>query len=73
VLYEFRRDVDIAHGSIAEVDHALRLAHDLGYLPDHEWPPADDAAQEFSRMLASFLRKITERLERSGAKPANTW
>ena len=62
---EFRRHVDIAHGSIAEVEYQLRLAHDLGYLPDHDWRPADEAAQEISRMLSSLKHNLSESLARS--------
>jgi four helix bundle protein len=62
---EFRRHVDIAHGSIAEVEYQLRLARDLGYMLMEEWRRADDAAQEVSRMLAALKRNLSESLAHS--------
>ncbi|PYO84941.1 MAG: four helix bundle protein [Gemmatimonadetes bacterium] len=34
---EFRRYLDIAIGSITELQVALRLARDRGYLSNHDW------------------------------------
>ncbi len=62
---EFRRHVDIAHGSIAEVEYQLRLARDLGYMPEHDWRAADEAAQEVSRMLSALKRNLSDSLARS--------
>lgn len=57
---EFRRFLDIALGSLAELAVIFRLAHDLRYLPDDAWLKLDEL-----RRRAGFL---TWRLYRSVSK-----
>jgi four helix bundle protein len=47
---EFRRYLDIAIGSLAEVSYALRVAHELGYCTKQVWLEAEDV-----RRRAAFL------------------
>src|SRR5690348_8575614 len=54
---EFKRFLDIAIGSLAELAFILRLARDLGYLTDDAWRQLDEL-----RRRAGFL---TWRLYRS--------
>jgi four helix bundle protein len=61
---ELRRHLDIAHGSVAEVEYQLRLARDLGYVSDDDWQLCDAAAQEISRMLSTFKRTVERQTRR---------
>ncbi len=38
---EFRRFLDISLGSLSELSYCLRLARDLGYLPQENWETID--------------------------------
>ncbi|MGE0353178.1 MAG: four helix bundle protein [Gemmatimonadales bacterium] len=55
---EFRRFLDIANGSLAELAYILRLAHDPGYLDSKEWLRAEEvrvrAAQLTWRLYQSM-------------------
>src|SRR6266571_3748784 len=39
---EFRRFLDIAIGSLAELAFTLRLSKDLGFMPDADWQQLDE-------------------------------
>jgi four helix bundle protein len=41
---EFKRYLDISLGSLSELAYALRLAHDLGLLPEDPWRKIEGAA-----------------------------
>ncbi len=47
---EFRRFLDIAIGSLAELAFTLRLSKDLGFMPDADWQQLDEL-----RRRAGFL------------------
>ncbi|MBK7714105.1 MAG: four helix bundle protein [Gemmatimonadetes bacterium] len=46
---EFRRYLDIALGSLAELTYLLRLACDLGYLEQNEFERVEQARDEAGR------------------------
>jgi len=55
---ELKRFIDIAHGSAAETEYFLRLAHDLGIMSAAEPYPAADKIAQIKRMLGAFSRKL---------------
>ena len=54
---DFARFLTIAAGSASETEYQLLLAHDLGYLSDHEHVDLDEQVNEVKRMLNSFIQK----------------
>src|SRR4029077_14606237 len=56
---EYRKFLDTAHGSLAEVETALGLAHQLGYLDPVEFGRLEALATETGKTLFGLLRKIT--------------
>ena len=61
---EFRRFLDIARGSLAEVQTALQLARELGYIGPEEHAGLDRLACEAGRTLWGLLRKISDHARR---------
>jgi four helix bundle protein len=57
---EFRRFLDTARGSLAEVQTALELAKDLEYLPATEYERLDAIATETAKTLWGLLRKMSD-------------
>jgi four helix bundle protein len=57
---EYRRYLDTARGSLAEVETMLGMAHSLGYLRPAEFGRLEALATETSKTLYGLLRKITE-------------
>ena len=57
---EYRRSLDIARGSLAEVETILEMARDLGYLQPAEFGRLEALATETSKTLYGLLRKIGE-------------
>jgi len=64
---EFRRSLDVARGSLAEVESALELARDLGYLSSDEYERLAAIAVETSKTVWGLLRKVSL----SVARPAD--
>ena len=56
---EYRKFLDTARGSLAEVETALGLAHQLGYLEPAEYGRLEAVATETSKTLFGLLRKIS--------------
>jgi four helix bundle protein len=56
---EYRKFLDTARGSLAEVETALGLAHQLGYLEPAEYGRLEALATETSKTLFGLLRKIS--------------
>jgi four helix bundle protein len=61
---EFRRFLDTARGSLAEVQTALELASDLGCLTKDEYERLDAIATETAKTLWGLLRKIGDSANR---------
>lgn len=55
---ELKQFLFIAKGSCGEVRSMIYLAQDLGYLKEQEAIIIRDSAQEISRMLAGFIKKL---------------
>ena len=66
---EYRRYLDIAWGSLAEVETALAIARDVGYLRPAEFGRLEALATETSKTLFGLMRKISESAEKSHAIP----
>src|SRR5258708_1792865 len=56
---EYRKFLDTAHGSLAEVETALGLARQLEYLEAAEFGRLEALATETGKTLFGLLRKIT--------------
>jgi four helix bundle protein len=56
---EYRKFLDTAHGSLAEVETALGLAHQLEYLEPAEFGRLEALTTETGKTLFGLLRKIT--------------
>lgn len=56
---EFRRSLDVARGSLAEVESALELARDLGYLNGEDYERLAAIAIETSKTVWGLLRKVS--------------
>ena len=57
---EFRRYLDTARGSLAEVETMLGMAHALGYLRPADFGRLEALATETSKTLYGLLRKLTD-------------
>ncbi len=55
---EFHRFLQIAMGSVSEVDYQLLLSRDLGYMNPRKYSELHEKIYEVKRMLASLLRKV---------------
>jgi len=55
---DFARFLNIAEGSLAEVEYLLLLSRDLGYLDEQTVRPHRDEASEIARMLHALRRKV---------------
>ncbi len=53
---DFLRFLDIAFGSLRELEYQASLAHRLGYLPDFE--PLKALITETSKVLAALIRSL---------------
>lgn len=56
---EFRRSLDVARGSLAEVESALELARDLEYLSSDKYERIAAIAIETSKTVWGLLRKVS--------------
>lgn len=57
---EFRRYLDVARGSLAEVESALELARELEYLDAEDYGRLDAIATETAKTLWGLLRKVSD-------------
>jgi four helix bundle protein len=61
---EFRRFLDIARGSLVEVQSAIEVARELGYLTAESYARLDSVASETGRTLWGLLRNVSDRARR---------
>src|SRR3989442_10706871 len=57
---EFRRFLDVARGSLAEVESAIELAKEYGYLKLLDYERLDGIATETAKTLWGLLRKVSD-------------
>lgn len=55
---EYKRFLDIASGSLAELETILGIARELGYIPVSDYTRLDAQASETGKTLYGLLRKI---------------
>ena len=55
---EFRRFLDIALGSLAEVSYQLELARDLGFLSEADWQAVEAARDAAGRVTWLLYRSL---------------
>jgi four helix bundle protein len=65
---EFRRSIDVALGSLAEVSYYLKLASDLGYLDKAEWGEVEALRDHAGRLTWGLNRAVQGRTASRGAK-----
>src|SRR6266550_3024754 len=58
---EFRRFLDIALGSLAELSYAILFAKELGYLSESDWKELDELRSVAGKLTWGFYRLISER------------
>jgi len=56
---EFRRFLDIARGSLAEVQTALEIIKEMGYLAEADFERLNSMADETAKILWGLLRKLS--------------
>ncbi len=61
---EFRHYLNIAMGSLCEVEYFIILAQDLHYLGDSQQDALSKQVTELKRMLASLQNKVKESLRK---------
>ncbi len=57
---EFRRFLDVARGSLAEVQSAIELAKECGYLTQPDYERLESIATETAKTLWGLLRKVSD-------------
>src|SRR6267378_2175086 len=60
---DYRKFLDTAWGSLAEVQTALTMARDIGYLRPAEFGRLEALATETSKTLFGLLRKISQAVD----------
>ncbi|HET9294298.1 MAG TPA: four helix bundle protein [Gemmatimonadales bacterium] len=66
---EFRRSIDVALGSLAEVSYYLKLALDLGYVGRAEWGEVEALRDHAGRLTWGLNRAVQGASARKEAKP----
>ena len=59
---ELKRFLDISLGSLAEVSCLLRIANDLGYLPQDRWKPLNDLRDRTGKLIYGLARAVARPL-----------
>ncbi len=58
---DYLRFLDMAYGSVREVEYQLSLAHRLGYLNDQIYEPPRSSCVETSKVLSGLIRSLRSR------------
>ena len=66
---EYRRFLDTANGSLAEVETALGVARDLEYVSPVDFARLEALSTETGKTLFGLLRKITQATRSPAASP----
>ena len=59
---EFVRFLNIATGSLFELQTQIEIAHNLNYIPLHDFQTIHESSRELERMLTSFIDKVRKTL-----------
>ncbi|HET7042856.1 MAG TPA: four helix bundle protein [Gemmatimonadales bacterium] len=65
---EFRKALDIAHGSLFELSYGLHAARQFGYLSAESWAQIEPIRDEASRVLWALLKAVAARSGKNGSK-----
>jgi four helix bundle protein len=66
---EFRKGLDIAHGSLYELSYALHAAREFGYLSQEDWRVIEPIRDETARVLWALLKAVSARCSKKKAGP----
>lgn len=55
---DFLRFLDIAYGSVREVEYQLRLSVRLGFVPETEYQSVDELCAETAKVLNGLIRAL---------------
>jgi four helix bundle protein len=55
---ELRRFLDISLGSLAELSCLLRIARDLGHLPEERWTPLNNLRDSAGKLVYGLARAV---------------
>lgn len=64
---EFRKGLNIARGSLAELTYGLHAARDLGYLSEADAATIEPIRDEASRVLWALLKAVSDRCDQEEA------
>ena len=67
---DYVRFLDIARGSLCEVETQLILAQELGFVQQDTAKPCMDLAQETDRVLYGLAKAVSESVRAGGSSPA---
>jgi len=56
---DFARFLNIAHGSLMEVETQLQIVHDLGYLPAQQFAGMLEASEEIGRIIYGLIKSTS--------------
>jgi four helix bundle protein len=59
---EFRRFLDIALGSVAELSYCLLLARDLDYIPQKEWEKVEALRNRTGQLIWRLQQAVSKRI-----------
>lgn len=66
---EFRKGLDIAHGSLFELSYGLHAAREFGYLSTEAWQKIEPIRDEAARVLWALLKAVSAQCSKK--KPAS--
>ena len=68
---DFKRMLTIASGSSFEVDYALLLSHDLGFISDQDYAEISPKSEELKMKISKLILKIQEDIEKKNKEKGN--
>jgi four helix bundle protein len=66
---EFRRFLDIAHGSLAELSYLLRFCRDYGLLTEESWLALETLRDQTGRLTWGLYCAVSNATENPGGHP----
>ncbi len=68
---DFKRMLTIASGSSFEVDYALLLSHDLGFISDQDYAEISPKSEELKMKISKLILKIQEDIDKKNKEKGN--